>query len=401
MKKRISLPLRLLFYAILLSVASCQKSSILDPVESSIQSHLVSTDDAKIIALIQPTRQKNKLATPKEIQDISIKYDETNNPLLYIITYKSGGFIIISADDRFVPVLAYSDTNLFPMDWSKMPSGLLDWFSGIQKSIGAIRNANPDADKLVKLMWDRLIVRSSSNARWSTVEGDCNTDPSMTIFTQIDHLTQTTWDQGDGYNDWLAYASCTTTSNGKYVTGCTATALAQIMKFHGAPSAYYNFSNSNMPLNSGSSAIAVLMHDLDLPYNLNPIFGCSGTSAPTTAMTTTLGNFGYSSSLASYNYFTVKSEIQSNRPVILTGTDTGKSEAHAWVCDGFQHWDFYNCVPDPNTPGEKMAAYNGYTANLSMNWGWGGWYNGFYYAYSFNVAGYSFNSYNQMITIHP
>ncbi|ADB38160.1 C10 family peptidase [Spirosoma linguale] len=392
---------RLLSFLIIFGVASCQKSGLLEPSDPQINSNIVSIEQANKVASTAPqiVNPKNansqaRIGSSKKTQETFTKYDEYKNPLLYIITYKEGGFIIVSGDNRITPVLAYSDNNSFINKTDNMPSGLKDWFSSVEQVIKRIRKDNQEQDKTVKRVWDKFI-QQSANGRLITVEGDCNTDPSMKVYFEFGPFVTTTWDQADGYNDALSYSSCTTTANGKVLTGCVATAVAQIMKYHAYPTSY---SWSSMPNNYGTNATAVLMRDLGTSANLNASYGCNSTSAPMSNIPTTFSHFGYSTpSLSSYNYFTVKYELQNySRPVILKGQSN--SDAHAWVCDGVRHWDYYSCQPDPNTPGEKIAVYTGYDAGLHMNWGWGNSYNGWYSANNFNPSGYAFNSYREMVT---
>lgn len=194
-------------------------------------------------------------------------------------------------------------------------------------------------------------------------------------------------------------------SNGRAWTGCVATAVGQIMRYHQHPSSY-NW--SAMPLNMGSAETSRLMRDLGLPSNLNMDYKCNGSGAQTAQSTSTFQNFGYSSggSYNNYNYFTVKSEVMSGYPVILAGgRDAGwwifgqYKDGHAWVCDGVQEWMYFNCVPDPNTPGEQISVYSGnYDAFLHMNWGWGGAWNDWYSAFNWNPGSHTFNYRQKMIT---
>ena len=52
---------------------------------------------------------------------------------------------------------------------------------------------------------------------------------------------------------------------------------------------------------------------------------------------------------------------------------------------------YYTCSSDPNTPGEWIAQYTGYTAGLYMNWGWEGMDNAWYASNSFNPEGVTYN----------
>lgn len=163
-----------------------------------------------------------------------------------------------------------------------------------------------------------------------------------------------------------------------------------------------------MPLNSGGSETSRLMKDLGTSSNLDMSYSCDGSSASTSRVPNTLQNFGYASggSYANYNYFTVKNDVAAGYPVVLAGGTNGGwwifgqyINGHAWVCDGVSERMYYNCQPDPNTPGEQIAVYAGhYDAALHMNWGWGGNWNGWYDAYNWNPGNSTFNYQQKMVT---
>ena len=68
---------------------------------------------------------------------------------LYIINYEDGGFVIISADDRVQPILAYSETNIVS---EKNPSPEFEWWiEAYSKQIEfAVKNdlVNKNAEKI-------------------------------------------------------------------------------------------------------------------------------------------------------------------------------------------------------------------------------------------------------------
>lgn len=84
--------------------------------------------------------------------------------------------------------------------------------------------------------------------------------------------------------------------------------------------------------------------------------------------------FGYSSAdWANYNDQVVKSNVAEGRPVILSGSNG--SVGHMWVCDGYKSikYEFNNCTGNTNL-------------YLHMNWGWGGYGNGFFAYNDFNIS---------------
>jgi hypothetical protein len=177
------------------------------------------------------------------------------------------------------------------------------------------------------------------------------------------------------------------------------------MKYWQYPSNYYW--SAMIPI-YGSAEASRLMKDLGLPVNLNMDYSsCDFTKASFSRVPVTFARFGYPTpNISVYNYFTLKAQITLSRPVILYGTNktggwwiwTTYADGHAWVCDGFEEWQYYTCDFDPNTPGEWIENYAGYDAALRMNWGWSGYFNGWYSAYGgFTPNGNNYNYNTQMI----
>lgn len=51
------------------------------------------------------------------------------NPSFYVINYQSGGFVIISADKRVNPILAFSKTDTFDYNQAKNQNGIGFWLA--------------------------------------------------------------------------------------------------------------------------------------------------------------------------------------------------------------------------------------------------------------------------------
>lgn len=103
------------------------------------ESSFVSVEEAKNIANL--FFYKQAFANPlsrndgnKEIDGTPIKVlDEDGSPLMYILNYKNGGFVIISATKDYYPVLAFSDKGSFVL--SDQVNGVSIWFNDTKKQI--------------------------------------------------------------------------------------------------------------------------------------------------------------------------------------------------------------------------------------------------------------------------
>ncbi|MBP4137277.1 C10 family peptidase [Flavobacterium geliluteum] len=399
---------------------SCQNSEEL--AVQNVDANYISIQEATQIAEAQSPPVSNVngkiLGKRKVKKTFSIKTGQ-ENPSMYIINYENNGFVIISGDNRISPILAYSDNNSFPTESSDMPEGIITWMKTIDQTVKKIRKDKKEQSKDLKKLWlssnhvnvlyrsNTSVVTKTSKGRAPSsadyiTEGDCNNGDNMTTLQlSIGQLLQTEWGQGVGYNDLLDTKGCAAALNGRPYTGCVATAVAQVMRYHEYPANY----NWNLMNNGGSYETSRLMRDLGYQANLNMNYGCSSSGADRKDIVRTLSNFGYpAANYRNYDYGTVKFEIVYGRPVILCGSEKadflifGSKGGHCWVVDGISEMQYYNCVPDPNTPGEVMSQLISTGAYLRMNWGWNGIYNGYYSNGNFNPPGSSYNWRPDMIT---
>ncbi|MDR1222621.1 MAG: Ig-like domain-containing protein [Tannerella sp.] len=299
----------------------------------------------------------------------------------------SGGFIIVSGNDRAYPVLGYSFKGSF--DVKNAPPVFMEWLQGYQNEISTVRQNHPEFP--VDPAWAELekgtLLRNISLRR------------------AVGPLGTAEWNQGDPYN-----LQCPLLGSTRTVTGCTATAMAIVMKYHadhgfrstGTGSHSYTWDGKTLSANFGSfdwanmpdttagytndtqkNAVAKLMYHCGVSIEANYGTGSGGgTSAALYDVETALVNhFGYDASMEHLwrSGFSddewkslLKTELDNNRPVPYAGW--GGKGAHAFVCEGYTDYDEY-----------------------SMNWGWGGYANGNFRLSALNAGGYSFNSEQAMI----
>jgi len=208
-------------------------------------------------------------------------------------------------------------------------------------------------------------------------------------------LLETRWNQGCGYNDWLA-DSCNNFFCNRPPVGCVATAMAQILKYHadngwdgnyilanGTDSPFINW--ENMPLTgvnvNNNGHIPLLM--LHLGQMLDMIYSCDGSGAYSSdAQTSFINNFSFSNATlkvinSASDYNVVFADIFNDLPVYMSGrkevTELLENDeirirypGHAWVADGYSQ--LYRC-------GEGFIDNQ---FELHMNWGWGGFGDGYY-----------------------
>lgn len=314
----------------------------------------------------------------------AIKSNTGTETALYVFNINNNGFIIISGDDAAYPVLGYSYSN--PFGEYEVPVQMEDMLASYVEQIEYIRANNVQADAVTSQMWADLLDGSYDNHKPAIVEPLLNCE----------------WDQGGYYN-----ALCPEDPDGpagRVYAGCVATMMGMTMYYyryptvgtgsHGYSSNYgylsVNFSQSNYDYQQMPSKliyenydVAKLLYDCGVAIDMNYSPYGSGAYMGTTlaAMKT---YFGYNSS-ASLDYkddYTetnwknlLKGQLDAGHPIPYAGYDV--SSGHAFVCDGYDGDLFH------------------------FNWGWSGYYNGYFYINNLN-PGYNFSSGQQaFINCYP
>ncbi len=303
----------------------------------------------------------------------------------YVFNYTGGGFVVVSADDAVIPILAESDQGYIESEITN-PSTRY-WFENYSKEITEIINSGANNTESVA-EWNKIL---NNEVQTSTAD--------------VALLLTTTWNQNKNYNYYCP--SDAAGSDGKAWVGCVATAMGQIMKYHNFPAkgvgshSYvhntyglqtanfgttdYNFTSmGNTASSSSYQEIATLLYhagvSVDMGYGGDES-GAFSEDVPW-AMST---YFNYDNSTikqASMSDYTsaawrtlLKSELDAHRPLYYSGSDP--NGGHAWVCDGYSSAD----------------------NKFHMNWGWSGSANGYYAIGVLNPTGtsYKFNTGNSVI----
>jgi hypothetical protein len=144
----------------------------------------------------------------------SMKSVET--PAVYFYVFEipdDNNFVIISGDSRARPVLGYSLNSKFHVE--DMPPNLAAWLNGYKEAILSAMENNLPVDEKTAVEWKALYEKEKKATK--SVAGP---------------LLKTRWAQEPYYND---LCPCNLISGERSVTGCGATALAQIMKYWNYP----------------------------------------------------------------------------------------------------------------------------------------------------------------------
>ena len=330
-------------------------------------------------------------------------------PVFYVVNYEEGGYSVVSADDRLGPILATVEKGEDIEKQSELPGGLLLWMFSTKEQIQNIRKR-------------KVSIKGSSSGRVNATKDR--------ILSEVSPLLRTQWDQGCTFNDNTP--ACGSGGRcGHTLTGCVATAMAQVIRYWGMRNPSFRtpflYDWSSMPVgssptdggNSGSPEIARLM--LDAGREVGTDYGCGSSGASRNDVAPALkSKFGFASAnLREYRPFEVANSLRQGWPVILAGCSDsgeflwwrwGKGSCHAWVCDGYQAIE---------TTGNEVCYYDEYDSwycytptvtyhRFWMNWGWGGSHNGWftetYFGSDINhqpmPADYKSHR-NEIVDIHP
>ena len=286
----------------------------------------------------------------------NLRSDKTNNAPYYAFNLEQG-YVIVSGDDEMTELVGYAENGFF--DAENVPPQMQLWLDGYAEYVAAVQSGKAKA---------RKILLSDS--------------PSVVV----EPLVTTKWNQDAPFNNFAPEYTDDNNNTQRCATGCAATAMAQIMKFHNWPEQgvghysyehqsfgtissnfsehVYDWTNMIDRYNNGeysnvqADAVALLMKDCGVSLNMNygPVSGASIYS-----YTPAFKNyFRYSSRTINRSgcetaEFTkiITDELQEGRPIIYCGT--GEDGGHAFVVDGYDTNYF-----------------------LHVNWGWGGYSDGYF-----------------------
>ena len=300
----------------------------------------------------------------------------------YVFNDDTGkGFVVVAGDDKMGEVLAYSHEASIDM-----------------------ANLNPEARYLLDSY--RQVYEKLGKNKGLTTRAETATKAT----DAVQPLLKSKWGQDYPYSKQT-----------QYVTGCVATAVAQVMYYHKWPAqgkgqesykvtfdntvrsadftkSHYDWDNMLPDYNRRNvttkqeDAVALLMNDVGIATNMQYTNRASGTQSYM-AVRALRNYFDYDAALVTRlnegvdNFIEiVKKELRNGFPLYISG-DSKTGGGHAWVCDGFDKEDRFH-----------------------MNFGWNGQANGYYSLATlsvtstgseFNGAQHSFNRGLHVIAIHP
>ena len=325
-------------------------------------------------------------------------------PAVYVFnTTDQRGFVVVAGNDCVDPIIAYSTEGSF--DPNNIPPNMMWWFNGQSQYVAYAQNNNvePSVESLKE---------------WKTLESEALPYFGSTKATV--QLMSSKWNQEPLYN-----AMCPIINGGRSVTGCVATAMAQILYYWKYPyvgqystyyfhsitgdiiqadfgNSYYNYDVMVDKLTNSSTqeqinAVALLNFHCGVSVKMD--YSPESSGAVSANVPRALYHFfkyeedslklinrsdaryyhpnnGTTANVRDTNWYNdILAQLKMKRPVYYAGADltsAGEDARHAFVCDGY------------NTTNKFMH----------FNWGWGGtgtaWCN--VYNSKLNTNGYNFTS---------
>ncbi|MDE6290431.1 MAG: C10 family peptidase, partial [Muribaculaceae bacterium] len=321
-----------------------------------LSAHATPLTPEEALRRIQGSATMSRMPGKTATFELAHTEDFEGNAMLFVFNRGNDGFVVASADDALPAVLGYSDSGVFNLSDA---SPELKWWLGQYAGEAFYYLLHPSEFQSV-----------------ATTKKAARTDRAT-----IQELLTSRWNQDTPYN-----LDCPVDGGGRSVTGCVATAMAQVIRYHAYPtqgSGQHSYSWNGQTLSfdyrsttfnygemldyydesatqAQQQAVATLMYACGVGVNMAYSSAESGAGDMYIPYALkTFFNYDSGTRLLKRSCFTtedweetVYAELAANRPVIYGGQ--APNGGHQFVCDGYE---------------------NGY---FHINWGWSGMGDGYF-----------------------
>ena len=277
---------------------------------------------------------------------------------LTVIGNRHVGFVVLANDDAIETVVGVSN-----------------------KPYTNNTNINPSFQWYLRAANAAIATRIANGQHYSAAIA-----PSAPLPDHVAPLIKTKWRQEAPFNNDVQKDA----NGNPYLVGCVAITMTQIMRYHKYPtkgkgSNTYSMNGETLTADFSASpyqwdkmllsydkgkytdeeakAVSELMRQVGISVNMDykPNFSSSYTKSAQNAL---INNFGYNPNMNRYtrNYYSeqewmdmVYKELSEQRPIYYSGNDSKGKNGHAFVIDGY------------NADGQ-----------VHVNWGWGGFEDGYF-----------------------
>lgn len=300
------------------------------------------------------------------------------------------GFLVMSAEDAVMPVLAYDFVN--DLDLDDIAPATEQFLTQYRQEIAAARRLQAVPSERVQNAWAEL--RHPTRA--------------VTATAVVAPLLHSSWNQTKFYNYYSpADENSPSGYDGKVPNGCVAVAMSQIMYYYRYPATgsgshtnhteygnfYVNFAQQQYDYDAMEDQLSYYNNEVaklifHCATSVDMQYGPDGSGAYSQAVPNAMSTYFKYSSSAYYEskhhstdsawHVKLKADLDALRPVYYTGYS--EDGGHAFVCDGYNSDDLFH-----------------------FNFGWGGSGNGYYLTESDDspVVGGFGNWQSAIFNIHP
>ena len=308
---------------------------------------------------------------------------EGTDTLFYVFNSENS-YVVISGDKRVPPVLAFSDHQLYNTEDVIPPVKM--WLDNYQQQLRQLKQQPSVQDMHAgwrQLSEGRLAFKGTS---------------------EVLPLMKSHWGQGTFYSYYCPrdYAG----ENNRVVTGCVATAMAQLIYYYRFPetgigsysyldstygvqsvdygNTHYDYSAMCDDPTSVNLAISTLMYHCGVGVDM--VYGPDGSGMYNHSAARVLRTFFKYSPETQYVFrdstdldwdSLIVSHLHRNMPLYYAGWSNPNINGHGFICDGY-----------------KMVGSNYY---YHFNFGWDGSADGYFYTNGLNLSGTNFNLAQELI----
>ena len=323
-------------------------------------------------------------------------YAENGQAAFYVFALQPKGFVIVSADDRAKPILGYSTESNFT---AQLPDGLMTFFENYKAGFSQMFANNDERTAEAVTDWTSLAETGMLSSRKAN--------------RSVEPLLASIWNQTDLYNN-MAPEDPNSVYSGHCKSGCVANTMSQIMRYwewprsgegsHGydADGNYGSYGWQEADFSAATYRYELMPDYLDfaspqdevdatalLEYHagvsVNMGYGANASGAYSEDVGPAMESYFRFSSDYWHNYqeysYTWEEDMVNNLDagMPLYYASQGDVGGHAYVVDGYDDWYFFH-----------------------VNWGWGGFDNGYYAIDGFYLTFYSFPYWhNAVFNLHP
>lgn len=363
---------------------------------SALQANPVDVATAKSLGV---SFMKTNAAVKADVAELTYTACADNGQAaFYVFAVQPKGFVIVSADDRAKPILGYSTESNFT---AQLPDGLKTFFDNYTAGFSQMfaTNTNRTAEAIAD--WSSLAETGRLSSRKTN--------------RKVEPLLSSIWNQTDLYNN-MAPEDPNSVYSGHCKSGCVANAMSQIMRYWEWPrsgtgshgyNAYSSYGNYGWQEASFEEATyrfewmpdfldfaspqaevdAIALLEKHAGVSVDMMYGPNASGAYSEDVPDALQRyFKYSSDMSilskdSFGHAQWNSMMRANldegKPFYYSSS--GDFGGHAYIIDGYDMNDMFH-----------------------LNWGWGGFDNGYYSIDGFYLTFYSFPyNHKAIFNLHP